>query len=144
MQWRSTLIPSIVSRPLDGRQVFEQAGDFRDDGCYFPGAADVGYLPFQITGGWWVVGRYATPPFFLLSNTWIDDYVGFLPSAVGYYRLNGRAPCDAYAQQNMQICTNGNGCAFSSLYKTGFIGAGITSTSVYSSRDGQDVFRVWP
>lgn len=144
MQWRSTLIRSIMSRPLDGRQVFEQAGDFRDDGCYFPGAADAGFLPFQVTGAWWVVGRYATPPFFLLSDTWIDDYVGFLPSAVGYYRLNGRAPCDAYAQQNMQICTNGNGCVFSSQYKAGFIGAGITTTGVYSSRDGQHIFRMWP
>lgn len=144
MQWRSTLVPPVTIRPLDGRQVLEQAGSARGDGCWFPDAASAGLREFQVTGAWWVVGRYATPPAYPLSNTWIDDYVGYSTFAVGYYRLNARAPCDGFAQQLMRVCTNGNGCAFSQQYKSGWIGAGIETMQVYSSRDLQDVYRAYP
>jgi hypothetical protein len=139
-QWRNTLQGAL---PFDGRQVYEAQGPNKDDGCYFPGAADDGFIQFQITGAWWLVGRYATPPTYLLSNYWIDDYVGFSTTAVGYYRLKGRAPCSAYSQQLMHICRNGNGCVYGQQYKAGYISAGITSTQVYSGRDGTDVYRNW-
>ena len=141
-QWRQTLQGNF-SRPFDGRQVKEFAGPSKFDGCFYPGAALSGYAEFGVTGGWWIIGRYATPPYYFLSNYWVDDYVGFLPGLVTFYRNNGRAPCDASAQQLMGICTNGNGCALSQQYLSNFISAGITSATVYSGRANQTQSRVY-
>jgi hypothetical protein len=150
-QFRQELSGSNSNRPFDGRQVTEAAGSSQGDTCFIPGgplppppAPQVPISPFGVTGGWWSVGRYATPPLHLLSNYWIDDYVGLLPYAVEYYRAQGKAPCDAWAQQFMKACSNGNNCVFSQQYRSTFISAGLTSTQVYSGRDTHVVIRNWP
>ena len=141
-QWRQTL-QGDAFRPFDGRQVKEVAGPSKVDGCYYAGAAASGYAQFGVTGGWWLVGRYATPPLYFYSNRWIDDYVGFLPGLVTFYRNNGRAPCDANAQQLMNICTNGNSCGNSQQYFSNFISGAITATTVSSGRANQIQLRAY-
>lgn len=121
-------------RPFDGRQVTESPGPDVSDGCYFNNSA----YPFRVTGGAWVVGRYAFPPYYFSSNQWIDDYVGFGADGVSYYRINGRAPCNSNAQQIMNIYTNGNTGMYRQ-YTSGYIGAGIDVSTISVSRNNQIV-----
>ena len=108
-RWRQTLQGNF-SRPFDGRQVKEFAGPSKFDGCFYPGAASSGYAQFGVTGGWWIIGRYATPLYYFLSNYWVDDYVGFLPGLVTFYRNNRRAPCirDGPTRSNPGCTKKGN------------------------------------
>ena len=85
-QFRQTLQGSW---PFDGCQVLEATGAPPSDSCWYNGSP---YGKFGVTGGWWLVGRYATPPLYFYSNYWIDDYVGMLPGTVDWYRQQGRAP----------------------------------------------------
>ena len=142
-QFRQTL-QGAAGRPFDGRQVTEAAGADKSDTCYYPGAAAAGYSQFGITGAWWIVGRWATPPNYFYSNVWIDDYVGMTTDLVTFYRNNGRAPCDAYAQQLMNICTNGQGCPFTPQYRSDYTTYHIDATTVMAGRDGVYVSRYWP
>ncbi len=132
------------SRPFDGRQVTEAAGTAHSDSCFYPGAAQRGYVPFGVSGGWWIVGRYATPPAYPYSNYWIDDYVGMTTDLVAFYRSNGRAPCTADAQQLMRVCTNGQGCAYTGQYFSDFISYSVTASTVTAGRNGVYEYRVWP
>lgn len=140
-QFRQTLAGQ--SGPFDGRQVAESAGSDQNDGCYYSGAAAKGYAKFGVTGGWWIVGRYATPPLYFYSNYWIDDYVGMTPTVVSFYQQN-RAPCDAYAQQIMNICTNGQGCPYVRQYYQDYISYSVNKNSVVVGRNGQYASRPWP
>lgn len=141
-QFRQTL--QRGSGPFDGRQVTEVAGANKADSCFYAGAADNGYAQFGVTGGWWIVGRYATPPYFFLTNEWVDDYVGMTPDLVTFYRNNGRTPCDANAEQLMNICTNGQGCPFKQQYKDGFITYSIDANTVTAGRNNIFQSRPWP
>lgn len=85
------------SKYMAGRQVFDSAAGGNSDNCFFPDAALDGYSPFALTGGGWFVG------FYFFNNIWNDDYVGFLPSTVNYYRSKMRPPCSASAGQNMRL-----------------------------------------
>jgi|GEM_PF-1666788 hypothetical protein len=130
--------------PFDGRQVTEVAGSDKSDSCFYDGAAQRGYKQFGVTGGWWIVGRYATPPSYPYSNYWIDDYVGMLTDLVTFYRDNGKAPCSAYAEQLMRICTNGQGCSFTQQYFRNYLTYSLDATNVTASRNGVYQSRVWP
>ncbi len=142
-QFRQTLQGSST-RPFDGRQVTEAAGSDNSDGCYYSGAAARGFTPFGVTGGWWIVGRYATPPLYVYTNTWIDDYVGFLTDLVTFYRDNGRAPCSATAQQLMKMCTNGQGCANTQQFSSNYLTYSLTSTTVTAGRASVNASKTWP
>lgn len=134
-QFRQTLLGNSLL-PFDGRQVTEAAGGDNQDGCYIDGSA----YPFRVTGGWWVVGRYATPPYYLSSNVWIDDYVGFGTGGVTYYRGKGRAPCSSSAQQIMNIYRNGH-LGYTQQYAVGYIGASIGVADISVTRNNQIVMK---
>ena len=142
-QFRQTL-QGDSQRPFDGRQVTELAGGDQSDGCYYRGAADNGYAPFGVTGGWWIVGRYATPPYYFLTNEWVDDYVGMTPDLFTFYRDNGRAPCSAYAQQLMNMCTNGQGCSMTQQYFSTYITYSLDATTVTAGRNAVLQSTSWP
>ena len=141
--FRQTLHGS-ADRAFDGRQVTEGPGADRLDGCYFDGAEDEGYSRFGVTGGWWIVDRYATPPLYLYSNIWVDDYVGMTRDLITFYRDSEKAPCKAYAQQLMKICTNGQGYPFTQQYRSHYITYSVDSTAVTAGRSGQHASRQWP
>lgn len=141
-QFRQTL-QGQSGRPFDGRQVTEAPGQDHYDECYYQGAADQGFSQFGVTGGWWIVGRWATPPFHFYSNVWIDDYVGMTPALVNLYQQS-RAPCYAYAQQVMTICTNGPACTYKSQYFQGYITYTVNSDSIIAGRNGQYASKPWP
>jgi hypothetical protein len=125
------------SESFDGRQVKEVQGFDVSDSCYFNGSPVVRY---RLSGGSWPIGVYATPPFFQLTDHWIDDYVGMVPSAVQIYRDAGQAPCDYYSQQLMNIFGVGrSGLMYN--YKVGYVGGGIRATEVYSFRDSVYEYR---
>jgi hypothetical protein len=141
-QFRQTLTGDSA-RPFDGHQLTESPGSDKSDGCYYSGAADEGYAHFGVTGGWWIVGRYATPPFYFYTNTWVDDYVGMTPALINLYQAN-RAPCDAYAQQLMKMCTNGQGCTSTQQYFSNYITYSVNTNSIVVGRNGQYVSRSLP
>jgi hypothetical protein len=142
-QFRQTL-QGASGRPFDGRQITEAAGSVKSDTCYYSGAAVRGYGQFGVTGAWWIVGRYASPPFYTYSDTWIDDYVGMSTELVQFYRDNGRAPCSAYALQLMKICTNVAGCTSQQQYIADYITYSLDSTSVSAGRANVIQSRLWP
>lgn len=143
-QFRQTL-QGNSSRPFDGRQLKEVAGSNKNDQCWtVNGAGSRGYSQFAVTGGWWIVGRYATPPFYFYSNTWIDDYVGMTTDLVQYYRDSGRAPCSAWAQQQMRMCTNGQACSMTQQYSDNFITYDVGAATVQAGRSGVFQNRMWP
>jgi hypothetical protein len=142
-QFRQTL-QGDAQRPFDGRQVTEVPGSDKQDNCFYQGAADNGYSQFGVTGGWWIVGRYATPPNYFLTNEWVDDYVGMTSDLVTFYRQNGRAPCDSYAQQLMNMCTNGQGCSLKRQYYADYITFSLDATTVTAGRNAVLQSRNWP
>ena len=141
-QFRQTL-QGNPQRPFDGRQLKEVAGNDKNDQCFYQGAADQGFGQFGVTGGSWIVGRYATPPFYFYSNVWVDDYVGMTPALVNLYQQN-RSPCNAYAQQLMRICTNGQGCAFTQQYFQDYISYTVNADSILVGRNSQFASKNWP
>lgn len=72
------------------------------------------------------------------------DAVGWLPVCVAYYRTNGRAPCDSSTSQNVSMNTRGGTAEPSAVYVTNTLHAGITNTTVWSSRAGVEIERIWP
>lgn len=131
-QWRIVL----TGGDFDGRQVHEeQTSGSNSDSCWFVGSSVAQFGP---TGGWWNVGFFGTP------NQMVDDYVGYVTTAVTYYRQNFRPPCSATAGQEMRIAVSGtSGSSLS--YTTGSIGAGLPNyTDVSSSRNGSTVTTTWP
>jgi len=142
-QFRQTL-QGDSNRPFNGRQLTEGAGADRADGCFFDGAAQRGYIGFQVTGAWWIVGRWYTSPYYMYSNTWIDDYVGMTTDLVQYYHDAGKVPCDARAQQLMNICTNGQSCQTTGQYTTDYITYSIDANSVTAGRSNVLAMKQWP
>ena len=68
------------------------------------------------------------------SNQYGDDFIGWPPGGVTFYRANNAAPCDAEGDQRMQIDQTGGRWV---TYKTNRIKGGIDVTTVWSYRDGQ-------
>jgi hypothetical protein len=130
-QWQGNL---ITTNNLDGRQVSEsQNGDDSDDGCHFTGSS---YDPAALTGGWWNVGFY-------FANAWNDDYVGWLPGAVTYYRENTTIPCEATIPQYMYIAIDGSSGDIEQ-YFSGSQEWWIGTTQVGSGKDGNLQKVTWP
>jgi hypothetical protein len=126
--WNQTLLPSTTN--FVGRSVTEQnPGGGGPDSCYFTGST---FAPFvSISGGTWPVGS---------GNAWGPDSVGWLPSAVTYYRAQGRATCGTTFPQRMVInCSSG-----AITYANNTLGCDITATGVTSTRAGHTVSRTWP
>lgn len=67
-----------------------------------------------------------------------------LTDLVTFYRDNGKAPCSAYAEQLMRICTNGQGCSFTQQYFRNYLTYSLDATNVTASRNGVYQSRVWP
>jgi hypothetical protein len=127
--WTQTLEPSTVN--FSGRTVTESnPGGGGPDNCWF---ANSEVAPAtSISGGSWVVTS---------SNTWGPDVVGRSPSAVTYYRQQGRAPCSTTLPQALIIsCPS----SFPVYYKTTVLGNTIGVTTVTSMRAGSSVSRAWP
>lgn len=129
-QWRQTL---QASTNFTGRQVLELPA-YGADGCWFPGSI---FAPYYIDGSGWFVG------YWYFDNLWGDDYVGVAPAAATYYRTQGRAPCSAYAPQDMQIYVQDvNG---SQSYFQDVVGFTIDFATVSSHKAGQSqVVVYWP
>lgn len=117
-KWMQTLSAGTFK----GRNVSEHDGGNGDDTCWFSGSA-IGKWE-SITGGSWPVDT---------NNRWGADYVGWLPTAVSYYRAQGRAPCMTEFDQDMKINRPGT---TEYKYRTNRLKAGFTSGSVWSERDG--------
>lgn len=82
-----------------GRKIDEATPTPGNDGCYnnFPNS-DFQPLLTVTTGPWWV-GQ---------GNSYGEDWIGFAPSRVAYYRKNGATPCTVTIPQQMKIqCTGG-------------------------------------
>lgn len=139
-RWRGTLTPANVN--FNGRSVTERdPGGGGPDSCHFNGAT---YAAFTaITGGTWAVGA---------GNVWGDDFVGWFPAAVTYYRNQGRAPCGTTFPQRMEInCPNGD-----QAYQTNTLGCAMTAAipamngnpavpgTVSSTRSGNTQTKNWP
>lgn len=139
-RWRGTLTPANVN--FNGRSVTERdPGGGGPDSCHFAGSV---YGAFTaITGGTWAVGA---------GNVWGDDFVGWFPAAVTYYRAQGRAPCGTSFPQRMEInCPAGD-----QAYQTNTLGCAMTAPipamgpnpavpgTVSSTRSGNTQTRNWP
>lgn len=126
-RWNQTLQPTTIN--FIGRVVTEQDAGGGSDQCHFTGSA---FAPAtSITGGSWTVEP---------GNFWGSDYVGWVPSAVTYYRQQGRAPCGTSFRQRMVI-----DCATGDIpYLTHTLGASMGPNTVTSQRGGQSATRAWP
>lgn len=126
--WNQTLLPATKS--FSGRTVTEQDGGGGKDTCYFNGSAKTAFT--AVTGGNWTINS---------DNTWNNpDTVGWGTDDVSYYRQQGRAPCGTTFRQRMVIdCPSG-----ALTYATNTLGAGITSTTVSSTRAGHTESRTYP
>ncbi len=113
-----------------GRTVSEAQNGVGTDACWFSGSI---YPKYGLTGGNWYVG-------YLGYNTYGYDQVGWSSTGVTYYRNANRVPCSATVSQNMLIQCTGP----SQLYKSNTISAGMTATTVSSTRDGQTQTKTWP
>lgn len=129
-KWLQSLSPGPSTINFGGRTVTEgDPGGGGPDTCHFVGSR---YDPLEsISGGTWEVDA---------NNEWGDDFVGWIPSAVLYYRLNERAPCGTRFPQRMVIA-----CATSNpQYVTNELTMDIYPEEVSSGRADQRVQRVWP
>jgi hypothetical protein len=126
-KWKQTLTPG--STIFMGRTVTERDPGGGVDLCHFPGSM---FRPATaITGGTWTVDE---------NNMWGDDYVGWTPSAVTYYREQGQAPCRAAFPQKMVMATNTG----EATYIINNLSLDIGETTVSSGRAGQSQTRDWP
>lgn len=109
-QFRLRLNPAVPLSPNNifrGRQVREYTSfqGPRYDSCYFPGSM----VPIfdQVQGSIWNIGYFAGD----LSNTLVDDYIGWNSAHVAYYRahwpLTNLNPCSSRIQQEMHISFSG-------------------------------------
>jgi len=142
--WKQTLLPSSVN--FGGRTVQEQDGNTVSnpgtDSCWRVQDRALGLTPAtQITGGEWAIYE---------DNSWGDDLVGWVASAVNYYRQQGRVPCSSSVTQNMAISCNDIDGALSAItsfeiYRPGVqLGMDLEDTRITSRRGGQAETRVWP
>jgi hypothetical protein len=99
-QFRQLLNSSTGSSTIfNGRQVNEKAGaGSATDSCWFSGSLVPIYN--HVTGSSWNVGYYSS-----LDNYWVDDYIGWNSSQVGYYQthLPPGSSCTAQFDQVMSI-----------------------------------------
>jgi len=128
-KWKQTiLMPTDIN--FSGVSIQEAASGVGTDSCWFEHSL---YHPFtSITPeAPWTVNW---------DNTWGDDSVGWNPESVTFYRALNRAPCGAtFYQQMTMACLNSDGTTYT--YKdygpVNTLGAGITATTVSSTRAGQ-------
>lgn len=124
--WAVTLSPTTIN--FGGRTIQEDVAGQTTDHCHFTGSD----IPYQ-------TGVNAAPAEVNILNQYNDD-VGWLPSAVTYYRAQNRAPCSFSTTQRMYI-----DCATGPVsYIVNGLGAEIGVTTVSSSRQGQTQSRTWP
>jgi hypothetical protein len=109
-----------------GRRVKEEEGGNDVDTCWWPGSQYPAATGLTI-GDPWDVGA---------NSEYGDDFVGWLPDLVSYYRSQLRAPCQNETDQNMKINRPASNWA---SYKTNRLKMGFTTTTVWSYRDGQAV-----
>jgi hypothetical protein len=125
MMWNQTL----TGGTFEGWRVWESDPGGGSDTCWFSGSSfDPGTSVTSGIGTPWEVNA---------SNQWGPDYVGWGPSAVTYYRNQGRAPCDSTIPQDMYISGYHK-------YVTNTLREGLTDTTVWSERAGQYAERIWP
>ena len=80
---------------------------------------------------------------FYFANAWNDDYVGWIPDAVTYYRANTTIPCQADIPQDMSIAIEGTSGSTSNC-KNGSIEWWIGATQVGSGKNGNLQMVTWP
>lgn len=128
--WNQNLRPATAD--FTGRRVTEQnPGGGGPDSCWFQGSAIAPFI--AITSGSWIVGG---------NNLWGADEVGWLASAVNYYRTQGRAPCSTQFPQRMVInCPHPLNLP---TYQNNMLGGGIGVTTVTTNRAGQFQTKPFP
>jgi hypothetical protein len=128
-RWKQTLTSS-EGLNFSGQTVQESNAGSGIDGCWFKGSA---FAPFNtITGSTWTVNA---------DNTWGDDFVGWLSTAVIYYRAHGRAPCGtSFLQQMTMKCTDGSFLKYGPINT---LKGSMTGTTVTSGRAGGTATRRW-
>jgi hypothetical protein len=129
-KWDATL-SADTGVSFAGRVLTESDGGNAVDTCWFQGSAI--YKADSLTGQFNTMGHTWTVA---TGNTYGDDFIGWLESAVTYYRGQGRAPCQFEFSQVMSINRPGSQDV---NYKTNRIEAGFTLTSAWSERDGHSV-----
>jgi hypothetical protein len=122
-KWKQT-VTAPAGTNLSGRVVREANAGSGVDTCHFTGSA---IAPFNtITGGTWTVNA---------DNTWGDDFVGWFPGAVTYYRNNGRAPCGtSFLQQMTMMCSDNS---FKNYGPVNTLKGSFTTRTVTSGRAGK-------
>jgi hypothetical protein len=129
-RWKQTLLGGNFS----GRRVSEEDAGGGSDGCHYSGSPVNWSGKVSTENYLWPVGT---------DSTWGDDLIGWSSAQAAHYRAAGRAPCEALMPQRMVINRPGPGGVFEP-YVTNTLKLGITDTTVYSSRAGQEVERIWP
>ena len=126
-KWGGTLGPLAID--FEGRTVKEEDGGQGEDQCWFTGSK---YPKVDsLTGGSWPVEA---------GNYYKADQVGQGSTRVTYYRSHNRAPCEVSRLQKMVIDCPARDVA----YKDNWLRFGLTSTTVFSERDGNRETRDWP
>jgi hypothetical protein len=121
-KWKQTITaPAGVN--FAGETVQEADAGNGSDSCWFAGSS---FAPFTgLSGGTWTVNA---------DNTWGDDFVGWFPNPVTYYRTQGRAPCASTLHQQMtMMCSDGT---FHNYGPVNTLGGSFTATTVTSIRAG--------
>jgi hypothetical protein len=118
-----------AAHPLGGRTVTEQDPGGGNDQCWFLGSI---MSPFEsITGGTWPVAN---------DNTYGDDWIGWSTADITYYRAQGRAPCETYIPQRMEIAC----AAGPHAYKNNSLYLLIDLDTLEVWRDGVNQYRGYP
>jgi hypothetical protein len=137
-RWRQTLSGAVN---FGGRNVNETFNPGTDS-CWISGSP-YGYYSTPPSWNTWPVGSVDGAA---ATNQWGNDYVGWFPDAVNWYRTN-RPPngfpvlCGVTWSQRMNIsCTTG-GTVF---YQGNFMAAQIDTSSVSSARSSESATRLWP
>ncbi len=125
--WRQQLTPTTTD--FSNCEVTEADGGSGSDTCWFPGSSFGPAL--AVTGGTWTVGA---------NNFWGDDFVGWFPAAINFYRSNGRAPCRASFIQSMRVVRPSGNVQYIRHQHVW----GMGTTTVSSTRDGQTESKTWP
>lgn len=125
-RWNQTL---TGSGNFVGRDIAESEGTGGSDNCDWPDSeipkAHLTGLALTVTTG----------------NNWGPDLVGYSPTAINYYRANGRAPCQAIVPQDMYIsCPD-----MLHKYTSGNLVYGITATQISIKRHSAATqTKTWP
>jgi hypothetical protein len=119
-KWKQTITNPNASN-FSGVTVREANAVAGADTCYFTGSSFARFT--SLSGGAWTVNA---------DNTWGDDYIGWLPNSVAYYRAQGRAPCGFTVYQQMMLkCPDGS---FQNYGAANALKGTMTGTTVTSVR----------